>query len=155
MIAKTTPETECVNLKTRFGDRFKVRYEESYQAERGENAWKQDPWLLVIPCTRKGWHIYSHGGDLLGVATVGSRGEITKRLLALDCVTITQDGDDGVNVIFPVDRFEDVAEIVKPRRRRRGMTPEERQVAADRLRDYQFRPAEKRRKSDLESPAGE
>ena len=43
----------------------------------------------------------------------------------------------GVDVIFPVDRFEKVAGLMKPRKRRR-MTEEAKRQAADRLRQYQF-----------------
>ena len=43
----------------------------------------------------------------------------------------------GVDVIFSVDRFEDVAELMKPRKRRR-MTEEAKRQAAERLRKYQF-----------------
>jgi hypothetical protein len=36
---------ECINLKARFGKRYKVTYEESYFAEYGPHARKEDPWL--------------------------------------------------------------------------------------------------------------
>jgi hypothetical protein len=34
-------------------------------------------------------------------------------------VRVTQDGDDGINVAFHVDNFDQVAELMKPRRRRK------------------------------------
>ena len=43
----------------------------------------------------------------------------------------------GVDVIFPADRFEDVAGLMKPRKRRR-MTEAAKRQATDRLRQYQF-----------------
>ena len=120
----------CVNLKQRFGDRFKVAYEESYQADRGEHARAEDPWLMLVLC--QGGEIYPHGGELLGVATKG-RGSIAKRLASLDCVTVTQDGTDGINATFHVDDFDQVAEVMKPRKRRHGrpMTDEQKQQLAD------------------------
>ena len=52
---------ECVNLKARFGGRFKVVYEESYAAERGGHGRAEDPWLMVIPCQHG--EIYPYGYD--------------------------------------------------------------------------------------------
>jgi hypothetical protein len=61
---------------------------------------------------------------------------VAKRLKALPYCRVVQDGDDGANVVFPVDRFEEVAAIMRPRRRRR--LPERQRVAvAERLRKYQ------------------
>ena len=59
----------CINLKKRFGGRYRVEYEESYHADRGENARTEDPWLMVIPCQRG--HIYPHGRDVLATSCRG------------------------------------------------------------------------------------
>lgn len=125
---------ECVNLKVRFGDRLKVTYEESYVAERGDHAWAEDPWLMVIPCLHG--EIYPYGDDQL-VASTKVAGGIAKMLKALPFTMLHREGSDGADVIFPVDRFMDVAEIMKPRRRRR-MTEEAKQQMVERLRKYQF-----------------
>lgn len=37
----------------------------------------------------------------------------------LPFATVTQDGDDGMNIVFAACHFEEVAQIVKPKRRRR------------------------------------
>jgi hypothetical protein len=108
--------TTCINLKERFGQRCRVLYEESRTAEHGSRSHVADPWLLVIPC-RHG-HIYPHGGDQLAAST-NNRGAIAKRLAALPCVRVVQDGDDGINVVFHVDDFPAVAAIMKPKRLRR------------------------------------
>ncbi len=113
---------ECINLKERFGKRWKVRYEESYKAERGERAFAPDPWLLVIACQHG--EIYPHGGNMLGVST-NRRGQISKRISELPFTKITQDGDDGINAVFHIDNIEKVAAIMKPRRRKR-LSPEHR-----------------------------
>ena len=126
---------ECVNLKEQFGDRFKVTYEESYRAERGDNGRAEDPWLMVMLCQHG--EIYPYGDDQL-VASTKVAGGIARALKALPFTTLHQDGTDGVDVIFPADRFEDVAAIMKPRKRRR-MTEEAKQQAAKRLRKYQPR----------------
>ena len=85
---------------------------------------------MVVLC--QAGEICPHGGALLGVSTKSS-GSIAKRLAALDCVTVTQDGSDGINATFHVDDFDQVAAIVKPRKRRHGrpMTDEQKRRLAD------------------------
>ena len=124
----------CIDLKERFGDRYRVVYEESYGAERGKSGRAHDPWLLTIPC-RHG-HIYVQGRQYLGASTTHRR-EIANRLLALPCVRLVQDGDDGINVVFHMDDFDQVAAIMRPKRRRK-LSDEQRAERDKRLRDYQF-----------------
>ena len=125
---------ECINLKQQFGGRFKVAYEESYHAERGDNGRAEDPWLMVVLC--QNGEIYPYGDDQL-VASTKIAGGVARVLKALTFTTLHKDGSDGVDVIFPADRFEDVAGIMKPRKRRR-MTEEAKRQAAERLRKYRF-----------------
>jgi hypothetical protein len=89
---------------------------------------------LVVPCQHG--EIYAYGNDQL-VASTKVSGGIARALKALTFTTLHQDGSDGVDVIFPVDRFEDVAGLMKQRKRRR-MTEAAKRQAADRLRQYQF-----------------
>jgi len=49
---------------------------------------------------------------------------------------VAQDGDDGANVVFPLEHFQEVAKITKPRRRRR-LSERQRAAAPERLRQYQ------------------
>ena len=130
-------EMQCVNLRERFGDLLKVRYEESYHAERGEDARAEDPWLMALPCQRG--EICPWGGSDLAACTK-TAGSVAKRLKALPFAQTAQDGDDGANVVFPVEHFEEVAIIMKPRKRRR-LSPEARLAAGERLQKYQFQPA--------------
>ncbi len=133
-----------MDLKKRFGGRYRVVYEESYHSDRGENARTEDPWLMVIPCQRG--HIYPHGQDVLAAST-NTRGGIARKLAALDCTTVVQEGSDGINATFHVRDFERVAELMIPKRRRR-LTVEQRRAAAERLAKYAFKPA---RQSDFEA----
>lgn len=110
------------NLNELYGDRFRVVCEESLTAERGENARNRDPWLMIMPC--KAGHILPWGREMLGAST-NCRGPISKALAMLPCVQIVQDGHDGLNAIFPVEDFDTVAGVMKPRRRRR-LNPEHR-----------------------------
>jgi hypothetical protein len=131
---------ECVNLRERFGRRYRIAYEESYHVQYGPHARVEDPWLQIIPCQRG--HIYPWGSSTLAASTNG-RGPTARKLAALPFATVHQDGDDGVTVLFPMERFPEVAELMHPKRRRQ-MTEEQRQAAAKRLAvvgtKFRFRP---------------
>ena len=124
----------CINLKKLAGRRYRLGYDESYYAERGRGARADDPWLLTMPC-RLG-HIFPWGSETLAAST-NSRGRTAGNLTKLGSTTVVQDGDDGVTVTFPVERFAEVARLMKPRRRRR-MSPESRRAAVERLARYRF-----------------
>src|SRR6185369_2826661 len=68
------------SLKVRYGNEYKIEYEESYYAQRGPNAWAEDPDLQIIPC-RFG-HIYQHSSTHLGAST-DARGKVAKQLVEL------------------------------------------------------------------------
>lgn len=70
------------------------------------------------------------------MASTKVAGQIARILKILPFATLHQDGTDGVDVIFPVDRFEEIAAIMKPRKRRR-MTEAAKRQAVERLREYQ------------------
>ena len=127
----------CIDLKARFGARYRITHDQAHAAEYGENSRVYDPWLAMIPC-RHG-HVYPHGGELLAAST-DRRGAISKRLSILPGVRLLQDGDDGVNVVFHIKDFDAVAAILKPRRRRQ-LTPEQKAERTERLRQYRFSPA--------------
>ena len=118
--------TTCINLQQQFGNRFRVTYEESYYAERGDRARAEEPWLMIIPC--KHGEIYPFGDDDL-VASTKIAGGIARVLKALPFATTHQDGTDGVDVRFPVGRFDEIAEIMKPKRRRQVSDAERRRLA--------------------------
>jgi len=127
---------ECVNLKERFGKRFKVRYEESRRADRGDGARLPDPWLMILLCQRG--HIFPWGGDRLAAST-DSPGATARKLAALPGAILHQDGADGMTVVFDVADFAAVAALMHPRRRRQ-MTEAQRAAATERLAKYAFRP---------------
>jgi hypothetical protein len=81
--------------------------------------------IWVIPC-RKGRrfgdlraHIYHHGRGLFGYTGVGSG--LRRAVLAVPGVRMWQNGDEEFSVIFPEDRFEAVAAVVQPYRKRRTL----------------------------------
>lgn len=114
--------SNCINLRQQFGKVFKVEYEDSYRAERGNGARTPDPWLLIIRCQHG--HIFPYGEGRLAAST-DRRGPVANRLAGLQCVTLVQDGTDGITAVFDVSDFDRVAEILKPRRRRM-LNPEHR-----------------------------
>ena len=118
---------ECVDLRQRFGKRFRVAHEQSYHAEHGDHGRVEDTWLLILLCQHG--EICPWGGELLAACTK-TRGPVANRLLSLPFVAESQDGDDGANVIFPVERFDEVATIMRPRRRRQVSEQERARLAA-------------------------
>ena len=140
-------EIECINLKEAYGDRYRVEYEASYHAEYGPSARNEDPWLMII--TGKNGHIFPWGGDVLAAttSTPKRRGNNANLLVELHCCQTKQDGDDGVTVVFHRENFDDVAEVIKPRRRRR-LNPAQREAAIRRLAKYRFRPAGEEENTD-------
>ncbi len=104
-----------INLKQRFGRRYKIEYDPAYYAEYGKRARIEDPWLQIIPCHHG--EIFPFGGDLLAAST-SCKGSIATRLSKLNCCELQQDGSDGVTVIFHVDDFRKIADLIRPRRRR-------------------------------------
>jgi hypothetical protein len=115
-----------VNLRERFGREYRIACEPSYCAEHGEGAIQDDPWLQIIPGARG--HVFPWDEKRLAAST-NTSGAMARRLKALPYVQVHQDGSDGVSVIFPADRLNEVAELLRLRRRR-VISQEERQRLA-------------------------
>lgn len=106
----------CLNLKELFGDRYRIAFDPAYNPRHKHVL---DPWMMVIPC-RYG-EIFPYGGELLVVEVEGHPG-LARQLDAIPETCVFQQGDGFVAFRFPLPVFEQVAEIVKPRRRRQ-VTP--------------------------------
>jgi hypothetical protein len=100
---------------------YRVVCEQS--CERAHHGSLCEPGYATILC-RHGY-IYVHGTSQLGAST-NKRGPTSRALAALPCVSVVQDGDDGINAIFHLDDFDKVAAIMQPKRKRR-LTPEQRE----------------------------
>ncbi len=137
----------CVNLREHFGDRYKLVYEESYAAAYGSKAIRDDAWMQIIPGARG--HVYPHSEAMLA-ATTDTSGLMARRLKALPFVQVYTDGSDGVTVLFPPERFEEVADLLRLRRRRR-VSDQERQRLAALGRQYGFLPRKAGLQSDSEA----
>jgi len=117
------PSHTVINLRAQFGREFKIVMEESYRAQHGPNARVDDPHYQVIPGSLG--HIYAWGATRLA-ASSNTSGSTARKLKALPSVEIWQDGSDGCTVLFPVDLLDQVADLLKLRRRRR-LTEEQRE----------------------------
>ena len=94
---------KCINLRERFGKRYRVGYEESYQAAHGDQARREDPELMVVRC-RYG-ELFPWGGTELA-ASVGGHPNVAGMLRRMSCCRIVQDGDFGeLTVVFDVVDF--------------------------------------------------
>jgi len=97
-----------MNLKTLF-PQFRTATEDGGRPS--------DPASLIIP--GKYGHVFYWGGDLLAVSVDGYTG-IAARVRRLPFVAIVQDGDCGeVTATFAADRMDDIAQVVRLRRRMR------------------------------------
>ena len=117
---------ECINLRKRFGQRFKVAMEESYYADRGPRAFADDPACRIIP-GRRG-HVYPWDGTRLA-ATSKTSGPRAKRLRELAGAEVYVDASDGATTLFPVDLLDQVADILLLKRRRRVSQQERQRLA--------------------------
>lgn len=133
--------TTCIDLAARFGGRYRITWDEAAGPR------PTDPWLMQIPC--QAGTIYPHGGDKLALELDYHR-HLAKRVAAIPGVRLHQDGDHEKTFVFPSDLFDAVAAIVQPKRRRQ-LTPEQKQSAVDRLAKYQFRPAAQDQVTEPES----
>lgn len=102
----------CINLAARFGDRYRIGFDPVYDPRHRPKD-KLDPWMMVLPCSRG--RIYPHGDDLLAVHVEGHR--LVRGKLKRLGLTLHGEGDDEATFLFPLDRFDEVAKIVRPYRR--------------------------------------
>jgi hypothetical protein len=88
-----------------------------------------DPWNLVLP-GRAGF-VAPWDRERLVACTWNV--QTTRRILAtVPDAIVTQDGDDGANITFPVEQLDSVAGVLRLRKKRIGN--------ADHLKAFQFTP---------------
>jgi hypothetical protein len=126
----TAATSPCINLRERLGNRFRISHDPA-ALTRGE---RNDPWLMVVPCRFA--TIFPHGGDLLAVEA-NNHPRVAQQLAALG-LQVWQNGDAEKTLLFGLDRFDEVADVVKPHRRRQW-TEEQKQAVAQRLAPHLFR----------------
>lgn len=98
----------CVDLKTLFDDRYKIKYDECAEG-------RNDPWGYEI-YGRRG-RVYPHGGELLGIEVErrwASAKELKRRGYPLH-----QDGDTEMTYLVPASDLDSLADVLElPRRRK-------------------------------------
>jgi len=117
---------DCVNLQEQFATRYRITFDAAYNPKHVPRD-KLDVWAMQIPCERG--VVYPHGGDLLAAEVEGRR-VTANRLRQLDCTTTFQQGDSFLAVTFHAADFDEVAAIVKPRRRRQVSDAERLRLAS-------------------------
>jgi hypothetical protein len=100
-----------------FGEDYKVTFDPAFHSRRVPRRCL-GPWMLRLPCRGRGVTIYPFGGSRLAVEVDGRPG-LVKKLVAIPGVELWQDGDGEKTFVFDVARFEAVAAVVRPRKRRR------------------------------------
>lgn len=100
-------------------------------------AWRPDrrPHYQIISGGRG--HVFAWDGTQLAASTNASGSTATK-LKALRDVEVWQDGSDGCTVLFSPDLLDQVADLLKLRRRRQ-VTDEERKRLSELGRRYHYR----------------
>jgi hypothetical protein len=101
---------DCPNLRRLYGNKYLIEWDESRQGR------DDSPWLMQLPCWRG--VIYPFGRDLLAVE-VDYRPKTARAVAAIPGVKLHQNGDHETTFVFSLALFEQVAAIVRPRRRRR------------------------------------
>lgn len=121
-----------IDLKKLASEKYRVTIESSYYAESGSTQKRnRDPYLWLI-VGRHG-EVFLWAPDRLAVSTY-KRGGIARRLLDLPYTEVAQDGSDGVTVTFAVEHLDEVAQIVRLRRRP-VLTDERRAELSNRMRE--------------------
>lgn len=108
--------TDCIDLKERFGDRWRIGRDESFSYQ------STDPWRHLILC--KYGEIYPYGGRLLCCLIVrqtkqGASRMADKVLREVPGSWLHQDGDVEKVIVFEVDYLEIVAGILRAKVRHR------------------------------------
>jgi len=126
---------KCINLLEVFGNHYRITFDPAYSA-RGVPCGKLDCWMMQVPCQGRGVTIYPYGGNSLAVE-VDRRPSIAAKLRGIEGLKLHQDGDNETTFLFDVALFEQVAEVVKPRRKRQ-VSDERRQELVSYGRRYGF-----------------
>jgi hypothetical protein len=127
----------CLDLMKEYGETYRITWDECYDP-KGRHKNNLDPWYMQIP-TLHG-HFYPHSETELGFAT-NKNGNIARQLAALPFTTVAQNGTDGMNLTFKNEDFSKIAEIVKPKKKRR-LTPEQRKASIERIAKHRFQKKE-------------
>ena len=106
---------DCVNLREMFGKRWRISWDPVYEPRHVAQE-NHDLWMMQILC-KGGIVIYPQGGRKLAVEC-DYHPQIARQLASIPGVELTQDGDHEKTFVFDVSLIDQIAAVVKPRRRR-------------------------------------
>lgn len=155
VITTDHPCRQCIDLRVTFGKAYRYNFDPSYT---GTGSEQEREWCTRLSCMQgeitpwgdrllcwsslKPGSCDKHGSPIRG----GSR--LANKVYAIPGTKVAQCGADGWNVTFDADLFDQVAELVKPRRRKQ-VSEAERQRLAEMSREHsplRSRPSVRRRK---------
>ena len=127
---------DCIDLIAKAGRRYRTAYELPTDLRTEAHGWPRDdwPWLARILCHHG--HVGVHGGERLYAFTDHPR--IGAQLRALPFIERAQ-GDAEVRVVFHVDHQVAVLKVLKPYRRRQGLSDAQRAALAAGRRPFERR----------------
>jgi hypothetical protein len=102
----------CIDLAKHFGDKYRIGHDQAAITP----SERHNPWMKTVLCRRG--TVYPYGGDMLAVE-IDYRPSTAKKLAAVPGIIHHQAGDAEQTFLFPLALFNQVAAIVKPRRRRK------------------------------------
>jgi hypothetical protein len=105
----------CINLHELCGDRFRIEYDPAYEADLGRGVRRHDPWLMLLPC-RGGRGEIGPWSDT-ELAAYLNKPKLVHTLVKLGGRLFNR-GDADATVVFPVELFDAVAQIMRPRVKR-------------------------------------
>jgi hypothetical protein len=110
-----------------FGKRWRIGWDAAYEPCHVAKG-SLDPWMMQILC-KGDITIYPQGGTKLAVEC-DYHPQIVRQLASIPGVELTQDGDHEKTFVFDVSLIDQLAAIVKPRRRRRHTETNRARLAA-------------------------
>jgi hypothetical protein len=132
-----------IDLKAQFGKRYRITLDPSAVGEpRAEHAW-----YYRIACKRG--FVSVHGKDTLAAWT--DRRLLKSKLASVPGVKVHQEGDAEIRVLFPVECLDGVLEVLQPYVRRQ-LSPEQRQLGAERLRQWRESSAHDTPQDEIDVP---
>lgn len=144
----------CIDLKQRFGKRYKIGVEESVE-QPSRNI---DPWYWEIPCRLgpKNWksRIYPYGGEYLAVMVTSAI--VANRMNGWPELEASQDAEDAMVFIFHVDHLPKTARAVRVRTRRQLSAESMKKIGANTA--YRGKPQPTKQRSPADptlSPSGD
>jgi hypothetical protein len=102
---------EPLDLKAIAADRFRIAYDESAKVDRSQES---KNWCIQIPC--KHGHVGVHSDRELSAFCRSTR--LFGRLTSIPTARVIQEGDKEIRIAFHPEHLDDVAELLKGRRKR-------------------------------------